>query len=154
MRYSRPRHQGEQGADQGEHRCSFNAPGEAVAGSAPGPIVLMSLQPVIPQWVALLHCPLPLHRLDSMYHSPAETVNHHLARAGEFSTGTMRNFQPVLTQICIKPLQFPAGAQSARETRGLRVKSGGRVRPARLVLASGMVSYPDDSALAQSHGLL
>lgn len=77
--------------------CSFNVPGEAIAGSAPGPIVWMSLQPAIPWRVALLHCPPPLHRLVSVYHSPAETVNHHLARAGEFSTGIMRNFQPVLT---------------------------------------------------------
>src|SRR6476646_1253438 len=77
---------------------SFNAQGEAVAGSASGPIVLMSLQPAIPWRVALLHCPPPLHRLDSVYHSPAATVNHHLARAGEFSTGIMRSFQPVLTR--------------------------------------------------------
>ena len=33
--------------------CSFNAKGEAIVGSAPGPIVLMSLQPVIPRLVAL-----------------------------------------------------------------------------------------------------
>src|SRR6478736_1716655 len=77
--------------------CSVNAQGEAIAGSAPGPIVLMSLQPVIPWRVALLHCPPPLHRLDSIYHPPAETVNHHLTRAGEFSTGILGNFQPVLT---------------------------------------------------------
>ena len=75
----------------------FPAKGEAIPGSAPGLIVLMSLQPVIPWRVALLHCPPPLHRLDSEYHPPAESVNHHLARAGEFSTGTMGNFQPELT---------------------------------------------------------
>jgi hypothetical protein len=28
---------------------------------------------------------------------PAETVNHHLTGAGEFSTGRMGIFQPVLT---------------------------------------------------------
>src|SRR5436309_9490586 len=77
--------------------CSFNAQGEAVAGSAPGPIVLMSLQSAIPWRVALLHCLPPLHRLVSIYHSPAKTVNHHLTRAGEFSTGIRGNFQPVLT---------------------------------------------------------
>lgn len=71
--------------------------GEAIFGFAPGLIVLMSLPPAIPWRVALLHCLPPLHRLDSMYHPPAETVNHHLARAGEFSTGTMGNFQPELT---------------------------------------------------------
>jgi hypothetical protein len=32
-----------------------------------------------------------------MYHPPAESVNHHFARAGEFSTGTMGNFKPELT---------------------------------------------------------
>jgi hypothetical protein len=32
-----------------------------------------------------------------MLNPPAETVNHHLTRAGEFSTGRMRNFQPELT---------------------------------------------------------
>src|SRR5579863_1580001 len=34
----------------------------------------------------------------SIFDHPAETVNHHLWRVGEFSTGTMRNFQPVLTK--------------------------------------------------------
>src|SRR5947199_2633417 len=63
-----------------------------------GLIVLMSLLPAIPWRVALLHCPPPLHRLDFMYHPPAESVNHHLARAGEFSAGTTRNFQPELTK--------------------------------------------------------
>src|SRR5215212_1226641 len=58
----------------------------------------MSLQPAIPWRVALLHCPPPLHRLDSMYHPPAETVNHHSPRAGEFSAGTLGNFQPELTE--------------------------------------------------------
>src|SRR6185369_4834969 len=79
--------------------CSFNTQGEAFAGSASGPIVLMSLQSAIPWRVALQQSPPPLHRLDSRYHSPAETVNHHLTRAGEFSTGIMRNFQPVLTRV-------------------------------------------------------
>src|SRR5436190_22065927 len=77
--------------------CSFNTQGEAISGSAPGLIVLMSLQPAIPWRVALLHCPPPLHRLDFVYHPPAESVNHHPARAGEYSTGTMGNFQPELT---------------------------------------------------------
>src|SRR6185437_6805412 len=78
--------------------CSVNAQGEAIAGSAPDPIVLMSLQSAIPWRGALLQCPPPLHRLVSIYHSPAKTVNHHLTRAGEFSTGIMGNFQPVLTR--------------------------------------------------------
>src|SRR3569623_2189452 len=78
--------------------CSwFSNRGEASAGFAPEPIVLTSLRPVIPWQVALLHYLPPLHQLDSMYHPPAESVNHHLARAGEFSAGTLGNFQPVLT---------------------------------------------------------
>jgi hypothetical protein len=78
-------------------RASFQTQGEAVFGFALGPIVLMSLQPAIPWRVALQQSSPPFHRLDAMYHPPAETVNHHLARAGEFSTGTMGNFQPELT---------------------------------------------------------
>ena len=34
-----------------------------------------------------------------MFNEPAETVNHHLSRAGEFSTGILRNFQPELTLV-------------------------------------------------------
>jgi selenocysteine lyase/cysteine desulfurase len=39
-----------------------------------------------------------------MLHPPAETVNHHLLGAGEFSTGEMGNFQPALTQVKISDL--------------------------------------------------
>ncbi len=67
-------------------------PGEAPFGSAPSLIVLMSLQRAIPRQVALLQCRPPLHRLDSMFHLPAGTVNHHLTRAGEFSTRRTRKF--------------------------------------------------------------
>src|SRR5579862_6086420 len=80
--------------------CDFLKPkpqGETLPGFALRPIVLMSLQPAIPWRVALLHCPPPLHRLVTMLHRPAVSVNHHLAGAGEFSTGTMGNFQPELT---------------------------------------------------------
>src|SRR5580765_3059978 len=77
---------------------SFTIRGEARFGSAPSLIVLLSLQPAIPRQVALLQCLPPLHRLDSMFHLPAGTVNHHLTSAGEFSTGRMRNFQPELTR--------------------------------------------------------
>jgi hypothetical protein len=69
-----------------------------MTGSALRLIVLMSLQPAIPWRVALLHCPPPLHRLDTILHRPANFVNHHPAGAGEFSTGTMGNFQPELTR--------------------------------------------------------
>jgi len=93
--------------------CSFNAQSEAVTGSAPGLIVLMSLQSAIPWRVALLHCPPPLHRLNSIYHSPAEIVNHHLARAGEFSTGIMRNFQLVLTH---RPAEFSSRSRSGQRS--------------------------------------
>ena len=80
--------------------CDFLKPkpqGETMTGSALRLIVLMSLQPAIPWRVALLHCPPPLHRLDTILHRPANFVNHHPAGAGEFSTGTMGNFQPELT---------------------------------------------------------
>jgi hypothetical protein len=76
---------------------SFTIRGEAPFGSAPSLIVLMSLQPAIPRQVALLQCLPPLHRLDSIFHLPAGTVNHHSTRAGEFSTGRTGNFQPELT---------------------------------------------------------
>ena len=81
--------------------------GEAASGFAPSlialkpdsfaAIVLMSLQPAIPWRVALPHCPPPLYWLASILKLPVETVNHHLARAGEFSTGTLGDFQPELT---------------------------------------------------------
>jgi hypothetical protein len=32
-----------------------------------------------------------------MVYQPVETVNHHLAGAGEFSSGDLGNFQPALT---------------------------------------------------------
>jgi hypothetical protein len=80
--------------------CSFVGPqGEAHHGFAPAPlIVLMSLRPAIPWRVALLHCSPPLYRPESILNPPAETVNHHLTGAGEFSTGDLGNFQPALTQ--------------------------------------------------------
>ncbi len=54
--------------------CS--GPGAHVAGFAPGFIVLMSLRPAIPRQVGLHQSPPPLHRLDFILNSPAETVNH------------------------------------------------------------------------------
>jgi hypothetical protein len=65
---------------------------------APFPSSAMSLGAAIPWRVALLHCPPPLHRPESIVNPPAETVNHHLAGAGEFSTGDLGNFQPALTR--------------------------------------------------------
>src|SRR6516225_11914323 len=100
-------------------RSSFPAQGEAVASFAPGPIVLMSLQPAIPWRVALQQRSPPLHRLDSMYHPPAESVNHHFARAGEFLTGTLGNFLPELTLGSLRrwpqvlPLVLASGSVSS-----------------------------------------
>ena len=68
------------------------------AGFAPCPIVLMSLRPAIPRQVGLHQSPPPLYQPISMLNPPAETVNHHLTGAGEFSTGKMGNFQPELTE--------------------------------------------------------
>ena len=96
---------------------SFTIRGEARSGSAPSLIVLMSLQPAIPRQVALLQCLPPLHRLDSMFHLPAGTVNHHLTRAGEFSTGRMRNFQPELTRAGMALRMLEATRQYAK-TKG------------------------------------
>ena len=65
---------------------------------APFPSSAMSLGSAIPWRVALQQSPPPLHRPESILYPPAETVNHHLAGAGEFSTGEMGNFQPALTR--------------------------------------------------------
>ena len=75
----------------------FRPRSEAVPGFAPGLIVLMSLRPAIPRQVGLHQGLPPLHRLKVILIPSAETVNHHPARAGEFSTGEMRNFHPALT---------------------------------------------------------
>src|ERR1700710_1130194 len=77
---------------------SFKARGDAVSGSAPRTIVLMSLRPAIPRRVGLHQSPPPLHQPVSMLNPPAENVNHPVTRAEGFSTGRMRNFQPELTQ--------------------------------------------------------
>src|SRR5437764_6753664 len=100
---------------------SFTIRGEAPFGSAPSLIVLMSLQPAIPRQVALLQCLPPLHRLDPMFHLPAGTVNHHLTRAGEFSTGRTRNFQPELTQKIAKPEPIRSRPQVRRPRSVKRV---------------------------------
>ena len=50
---------------------SFKARGEAVSGSAPGPIVLMSLRPAIPWRVGLHQSPPPLRQ-------PVSMLNHRL----------------------------------------------------------------------------
>ena len=75
----------------------LSARSEAVSGFAPSFIVSMSLQPTIPRQVGLNQSPPPLHRLDFILNPPAETVNHHHTRGGEFSPGEMRIFQPALT---------------------------------------------------------
>ena len=66
---------------------------------APFPSSAMSLGSAIPWRVALQQSPPPLYRPESILQPPAETVNHHLAGAGEFSTGDLGNFQPALTQL-------------------------------------------------------
>jgi hypothetical protein len=76
--------------------------GEAQSGSAPDPLIVMtSLRPAIPRRVALQQSPPPLHQPSDMVNQVAETVNHHQARGGEFSTGILGNFQPVLTRETI-----------------------------------------------------
>ena len=75
----------------------FRPRNEAVSRFAPGFIVPMSLRPAIPRRVGLHQSPPPLHRLEFSLNPPAETVNHHPPRGGDFSTGEMRIFQPALT---------------------------------------------------------
>jgi hypothetical protein len=92
------------------------AQGEASCGFAPKrPIVLMSLRPAIPWRVALLHCPPPLHRPESIVNQTAETINHHLPGAGEFSTGDLGNFQPALTSA---PAALVASIEHSTEIVG------------------------------------
>src|SRR5579872_2940426 len=93
--------------------CSFVRPqGETYHGFAPVPlIVLMSLRPAIPWRVALLHSSPPLYRPESILNPPAETVNHHLSGAEEFSTGDLGNFQPALTANRFGRFSTLAGAQ-------------------------------------------
>jgi hypothetical protein len=78
----------------------LSGPGAQSLLALPGGfIVSMSLRPAIPRQVGLHQSPPPLHRLKVILIPSAETVNHHPARAGEFSTGEMRNFQPALTEL-------------------------------------------------------
>ena len=75
-------------------RCAVFRSGEdAFFGFAPGTHRLMSLRPAIPWRGALLHCPPPLYQPLSILNRLGGTVNHHLTRTGEFSTGDMRKFQ-------------------------------------------------------------
>ena len=73
------------------------ANGERNRSHVPRSSSAMSLGSAIPWRVALQQSPPPLYRPESMLHPPAETVNHHLLRAGVFSTGEMGYFQPALT---------------------------------------------------------
>ena len=63
------------------------ANGERNRSHVPRSSSAMSLGSAIPWRVALQQSPPPLYRPESMLHPPAETVNHHLLGAGEFSTG-------------------------------------------------------------------
>jgi len=79
-------------------RCAVFCSGDDSSfGFAPGTHRLMSLRPAIPWRGALLHCPPPLYQPMSILNRLVGTVNHHLMRTGEFSTGDMGNFQPELT---------------------------------------------------------
>jgi hypothetical protein len=133
----------------------FHTQGEVIPGSAPGPIVLMSLQPAIPWRVALLHCPPPLHRLDHIYHSPAETVNHHLMGAGEFSTGIMGNFQPVLTRgrswIARSQLAWPSGGDGRVELAMLGGRPVGPPHRRLVVAARSLDQNPVHGSVTERH---
>ena len=89
-------------------------------GSAPFPSSAMSLESAIPWQVALQQSPPPLHRPESILNPPAETVNHHLARGGENSTGDLGNFQPALTHRSVaRHCQFrrAEGPQAFEDSR-------------------------------------
>jgi hypothetical protein len=60
---------------------------------------------------------------------PAETVNHHLTGAGEFSTGDLGNFQPALTHEQIREIQASLAANIAATMRNnlLTASSDGAV---------------------------
>jgi hypothetical protein len=97
-------------------RCAVFCSGDDSSfGFAPGTHRLMSLRPAIPWWGALLHCPPPLYQPTSILNRLVGTVNHHLTRAGEFSTGDMGNFQPELTQV--RALRWLPGVYAAPRTR-------------------------------------
>ena len=76
-------------------------------GSVSTPIGSMSLQLAIPWQVALLQSLPPLHQPTSFSRQPAETVNRHHHKVGEFSPSRMRNFQPALTASRSRPLTPP-----------------------------------------------
>ena len=77
---------------------------------APFPSSAMSLGSAIPWRVALQQSPPPLYRPESILQPPAETVNHHLTGAEEFSTGDLGNFQPALTGLLTSTYQTPGFA--------------------------------------------
>ncbi len=78
----------------------WSAPGQHKGrgfNPAPFPSSAMSLGSAIPWQVALQQSLPPLYRPESLLYPLAETVNHHLAGAGEFSTGDLANSHPALT---------------------------------------------------------
>jgi hypothetical protein len=84
---------------------SFSSPKRGRFRLRPGPIVLISLRPAIPWQVALEHLPASALPAGSMMYPPAETVNHHLTRAEEFSTGRMGNLQPEFDISALWPVR-------------------------------------------------
>jgi hypothetical protein len=47
-----------------------------------------------------------------MPYPPAETVNHHLMRAGEFQTGTLGSFQALPQIVCCQQLVMARGSEA------------------------------------------
>jgi hypothetical protein len=81
-------------------RCAdFYSGDDSAFSFAPGAHRLMSLRPAIPWRVGLHQSPPPLYQPLSILNRLVGTVNHHLTRAGEFSTGVLRNFHPELTDF-------------------------------------------------------
>ena len=90
-------------------RWEFEAGPGANQAAAPLPPShrLDESRPLIPWRVALQQTPPPLHQPVSSSPRSAGNVNCDRTQVAEFSTGIMRNFQPVLT-LATKIGQYPS----------------------------------------------
>jgi len=89
-------------------RWEFTAGAEQLSAPLPPSHRLDESQPVIPRQVALQQSPPPLHQPVSSSLRPDATVNRDHNTVAGFSTGTMWNFQPVLTEdsVCMAAPQM------------------------------------------------
>ena len=98
----------------------------------------MSLGSAIPWRIALQQSPPPLYRPESMLHPPAETVNHHLLRAGEFSTGvdstkrTAAQARSLADELGVDPLAYLLNLLAVDATMELEFAADGTERRVKL----------------------